>query len=118
MRQNSASNYLNNEVGSTAKLPAAFKQMKVAGADGLISIAGAFTLLNSPLIAELTLAERIPSCHGFKFTVASGGLISLGPDMTAIAVDGATYVDKILRGAKPGRSARAATDQDGNCSQP
>jgi len=89
------------EVGSSSELPAAFKQMKQSGAHGLISIAGAFTLLNSQRIADLTLAERLPSCHGFKFTVASGGLISLGPDMTAIATDGATYVDKILRGAKP-----------------
>ena len=45
MRQNSACDCLKFEVGWTAELPAAFKQMKVAGADGLISIAGAFALL-------------------------------------------------------------------------
>jgi putative tryptophan/tyrosine transport system substrate-binding protein len=33
--------------------------------------------------------------------VVAGGLISLGPNMVAIAIEGANYVDKILRGAKP-----------------
>ena len=33
--------------------------------------------------------------------MVAGGLISLGPNMVAIAMDGASYVDKILRGAKP-----------------
>jgi putative ABC transport system substrate-binding protein len=33
--------------------------------------------------------------------VVAGGLISLGPNMTAIAMEGANYVDRIMRGAKP-----------------
>jgi putative ABC transport system substrate-binding protein len=45
--------------------------------------------------------HRLPSCHGLRDTVVAGGLISLGPNMVAIAMDGASYVDKILRGAKP-----------------
>ena len=56
---------------------------------------------NGKRIADLALAHRLPSCHGFKETVLAGGLISLGPDLVAIGRQAATYVDKILRGAKP-----------------
>ena len=52
-------------------------------------------------IALLTQQHRLPSCHGFRDTVVAGGLISLGPNMVAIAIQGASYVDKILRGEKP-----------------
>jgi putative ABC transport system substrate-binding protein len=89
------------EAGSSNELPLVFQTIAQSNIDGLISIAGAFTLLNSTRIAQLTLQHRLPSCHGFKDTVVAGGLISLGPDMTAIPMEGANYVDKIMRGAKP-----------------
>jgi putative tryptophan/tyrosine transport system substrate-binding protein len=89
------------EAKSSADLPALFEEIEQSKTDGLISIAGAFTLLNSKQIALLTQQHRLPSCHGFRDTVVSGGLISLGPDMVEMAIEGANYVDKILRGAKP-----------------
>ena len=39
----------------------------------------------------------MPSCHGFKETVAAGGLISLGPDLMTLARQGASLIDKIIR---------------------
>jgi putative ABC transport system substrate-binding protein len=90
------------EVASPTELPVIFKQMKESGADGVVSVAGAFTFNNSEQIGQLTLQERLPSVHGFKDTVASGGLMSLGPNMTSIAISGAGYVDRVLRGANPG----------------
>jgi putative ABC transport system substrate-binding protein len=89
------------EAKSSDDLPALFQEIERGKADGLISIAGAFTFANSTKIALLTQQHRLPSCHGFRDTVVAGGLISLGPDMVAIAIEGANYVDKILRGAKP-----------------
>ncbi len=89
------------EAKSSDDLPAVFQEIEQGKADGLISIAGAFTFANSTKIALLTQQHRLPSCHGFRDTVVAGGLISLGPDMGAIAIEGANYVDKILRGAKP-----------------
>jgi putative tryptophan/tyrosine transport system substrate-binding protein len=47
-------------------------------------------------IGQLTLQERLPSVHGFKDSVASGGLMNLGPNMTSIAISGAGYVDRVL----------------------
>src|SRR4029077_12994027 len=89
------------EAKSSEDLPPAFEQIEQSKADGLISIAGAFTFVNSTQIALLTQQHRLPSCHGFRDTGVAGGLISLGPSMVAIAIEGANYVDKILRGAKP-----------------
>jgi len=89
------------EAKSSADLPALFEEIKQSKADGLIIIAGAFTLLNSKQIALLTQQHHLPSCHGFRDTVVAGGLISLGPDMVQMAIEGANYVDKIMRGAKP-----------------
>ena len=56
----------------------------------------------SKQIADLSLSHRLPSFHAFRETVADGGLISLGPDFNVMANQGAQYIDKIIRGAKPG----------------
>jgi putative tryptophan/tyrosine transport system substrate-binding protein len=82
-------------------LPAAFDRIQRIGASGLIVIAGLLTSINSKTIAELSLSHRLPTCHGFREAVVAGGLISLGPDLFAIARQGAVYVDKIIRGDKP-----------------
>ena len=57
--------------------------------------------LSAIALADLALANGLPSCHGFKETVAAGGLISLGPDLMALARQGASLVDKIIKGARP-----------------
>jgi putative ABC transport system substrate-binding protein len=69
--------------------------------EAVIVVAGAFTYANSKAIADLALANGLPSCHGFKETVAAGGLISLGPDLMALARQGASLIDKIIQGARP-----------------
>lgn len=88
-------------VESANDLPTAFDQMQRSRANGLIVVAGLLTSINSKMIAELSLAHRLPSCHGFRETVVAGGLISLGPDLFAIVRQGAVYLDKIIRGARP-----------------
>jgi putative tryptophan/tyrosine transport system substrate-binding protein len=81
-------------------LPAAFDEIQQSNVGGLIVIAGLLTAENSKTIAELALAKHLPSCHGFREAVVAGGLMSLGPDLFAIARQGSVYVDKIIRGAK------------------
>jgi putative ABC transport system substrate-binding protein len=83
-------------------LAAKFRQMEQSDAEGLIVIAGALTYVKGKEIAELALAHRLPSCHAFYETVRAGGLVSLGPDIPAMAQQGAVYIDKIIHGAKPG----------------
>ena len=64
-------------------------------------IAGALTYAVGVQIADLALTHRLPSCHGFKETVAAGGLVNLGPDLVEMAKQGAEYADRIIRGASP-----------------
>jgi putative ABC transport system substrate-binding protein len=53
-------------------------------------------------IAELALKYRMPSMFQDRVTVENGGLISYGQKITDFYERSATYVDKILKGAKPG----------------
>lgn len=57
---------------------------------------------NRILINRLALREQLPSMHGFREYVESGGLISYGPNTPRLFRRAAEYVDRILRGAKPG----------------
>jgi putative ABC transport system substrate-binding protein len=53
-------------------------------------------------IAELTSKHRLPSMHGVRENVDAGGLMSYGPSLGAQARRAGSYVDKILKGARPG----------------
>ena len=53
-------------------------------------------------IAELAISVRLPAIYTFREYVQSGGLMSYGSDLPDLYRRAATYVDKILKGAKPG----------------
>jgi len=57
---------------------------------------------NRILINTLARREQLPTMHGFREYVDSRGLISYGPNTPQLFQRAAEYVDKILRGAKPG----------------
>jgi putative ABC transport system substrate-binding protein len=52
-------------------------------------------------VAALAAAARLPAVYGFRDHVDAGGLISYGVDYAENFRRAATYVDKILKGAKP-----------------
>jgi putative ABC transport system substrate-binding protein len=56
---------------------------------------------NRELIARLAATHLLPSIYAFRPYVASGGLLSYGPDPDDLFRRAASYVDRILRGAKP-----------------
>jgi len=69
----------------------------------------AFLALATPLIrsqrvtvAELALKHRLPGMFGPKENVEAGGLMSYFSDLEETSRRAATYIDKILKGAKPG----------------
>jgi putative ABC transport system substrate-binding protein len=82
-------------------LESAFDEMKRSQVQGLLVIASSLTLGNGKRIADLALTYHMPSCHGFKETVALGGLVSFGPDFRAIVQQAARIVAKIIKGEKP-----------------
>ena len=53
-------------------------------------------------LVELALTHRLPTMFRSKASVEAGGLIAYGPDFLDLYRRAATYVDKILKGAKPG----------------
>ena len=57
---------------------------------------------NARLLTELAAKYRIPAVYMTKEFVVVGGLLSYGVDFADVFARGAIYVDKILRGAKPG----------------
>lgn len=70
--------------------------------------AGAVLVLSTPLfiagarpLAELAMKHRLPTMFGPREHVEAGGLMSYSPDRADLWRRGATYVDKILKGAKP-----------------
>jgi ABC-type uncharacterized transport system substrate-binding protein len=70
--------------------------------------ASALTVLNGVVflgarkrLADLTAKNRLPAAYGAREYVDAGGLMSYGPDYADLFRRAATYVDKILKGAKP-----------------
>jgi putative tryptophan/tyrosine transport system substrate-binding protein len=57
---------------------------------------------NAARIASLALNMRLPTTFEFAVPVRAGGLMSYGPDLADLYRRAADFVDKILRGAKPG----------------
>src|SRR5262249_36210644 len=57
---------------------------------------------NPRLLAELALKHRLPTMFGLKDNVAAGGLMSYAPDPTELWRRAAVYIDKILKGTRPG----------------
>ena len=69
--------------------------------DAVIVAADAVFSEQGRLIAEAALSNRIATIGVYRDHVAAGTLMSYGPDITAYHRQAATYVDKLLRGAKP-----------------
>ena len=59
-------------------------------------------IYNGARIAALALNMRLPTIFEQALPVRAGGLMSYGPDLAALFGRAADFVDKILRGAKPG----------------
>jgi putative tryptophan/tyrosine transport system substrate-binding protein len=90
------------EISSVADLTGAFDRIKKEHLEAVLVVAGVLTYESGSLIAELAVTNGLPSCHAFKETVAAGGLISFGPDLFALGLQGANLVDKIIKGSRPG----------------
>ncbi len=69
---------------------------------GLIVFPGNFTTVHRALIISLAARLRIPTIYPYRYFVHDGGLVSYGVDVLDLFRRAPTYVDRILRGAKPG----------------
>jgi putative ABC transport system substrate-binding protein len=69
---------------------------------GLICAAAPLTINNRNLIVSLASRHRMPAIYPFRFFVADGGLVAYGADVINFYRQAAGYVDRILKGEKPG----------------
>jgi putative ABC transport system substrate-binding protein len=69
---------------------------------GLIVVAAPLSIVHRELIITLAARHRLPAVYPLRFFVTSGGLISYGPDTIEPYRRAAGYVDRILKGEKPG----------------
>ncbi|MFZ1058183.1 MAG: ABC transporter substrate-binding protein [Candidatus Rokuibacteriota bacterium] len=67
----------------------------------LLVLADRLFLHNRARIMEFAAQNRLPGVHAYRELVEAGGLMSYGPSYAGMHRRAATYVDKILKGAKP-----------------
>ncbi|HEV2548202.1 MAG TPA: ABC transporter substrate-binding protein [Stellaceae bacterium] len=69
---------------------------------GLVVTPSGLTMMHSGVILKLAAQYKLPAVYGYRDLVVGGGLISYGPDWLDQYRRAAEYVDRILRGEKPG----------------
>jgi ABC-type uncharacterized transport system substrate-binding protein len=80
----------------------AFKVV-MGGHPGALSVyGGPLTYMRRQQIADFAIKNRLPTIHSLKEYAEAGFLVSYGPNLPTAYRRAAAYVDKILRGAKPG----------------
>jgi putative ABC transport system substrate-binding protein len=84
------------------ELPAALKGAVARRAGGLFVWEDALLLPLRRRILDLATTHRLPAASQYREFAEAGGLLSYGPSLSGHFRRAAVYVDKILRGAKPG----------------
>ena len=90
------------EASTPEEIERAFAAMKQKRAEAVIVSADPIFFGQGRQIVELAARYRVPSMFYQREHVELGGLISYGQDVAVFYRRAATYVDKILKGAKPG----------------
>lgn len=90
------------EAQSTAEIERGVVGLARERVQGMIISDDNFFLGQLRQLVELTLKHRVPTMFANQQFVEAGGMVSYGPDVVDYFRRSASYVDKILRGAKPG----------------
>ena len=87
---------------NTAELVSAFETMKKQDINGLIVQADDLFIREGKRIVELAATHRVPAIYRLGEQVSVGGLMAYGPSIPDMYRRAALYIDKVLKGAKPG----------------
>jgi putative tryptophan/tyrosine transport system substrate-binding protein len=79
----------------------AFAAMAKERVGALLVLSDAMLNSHRTRLADLAARSRLPAAYGVRESVEAGGLMSYGPSFLDLHRRAATYVDKILKGAKP-----------------
>jgi len=89
------------EARGPADFDRAFSDMTSARADALTLLPSNMFLREHRRLVDLAAKNRLPAVYGSREFVDAGGLMSYGANQVDLYRSAATYVDKILKGAKP-----------------
>jgi ABC-type uncharacterized transport system substrate-binding protein len=90
------------KVAEVAEFENAFKTARSERAGAIHVLPSPFFNAHRARLIELAARYRLPAVYEFKNYVEDGGLMSYGPSINAMYWGMASYVDRILKGAKPG----------------
>jgi ABC-type uncharacterized transport system substrate-binding protein len=88
-------------VRDTTEVQEAFAKLGRGRESGLVVPPDPLTIVHHELIMKLAQQHRLPAVYAFRTYVAEGALMSYGPDPYDVFRRSASYVDRILKGAKP-----------------
>jgi putative ABC transport system substrate-binding protein len=89
-------------VNEARDIDAALSSMTAKRPDAVLVVSDALTNVNRKRILDFAATHRIPAMYEFGYYVEDGGLMSYGPNFDDMWERAAVYVDRILRGSKPG----------------
>ena len=89
------------EVRGPDDFETAFQAATRVRAGALVVLDDALVFTHRTWIVKLAAKSRLPAIYGFREFVDAGGLMSYAPNLADMYRRAATYVDKILKGAKP-----------------
>jgi putative ABC transport system substrate-binding protein len=90
------------EVRNAGDLDAAWQSASATRVEAVIAVSSRLMTTNRQRIIESSRERRLPLASGWGPWAKEGALFSYGPDLNAMTRRAASYVDKILKGAKPG----------------
>ena len=89
------------EARGPADIDRAFSEMTRARAGALTVLSTPMFIIERRRLVDLAAKNRLPALYPTRDSVDAGGLVSYGPNLADSFRRAATYVDKILKGAKP-----------------
>ena len=90
------------EVRTASDIGSAYDALAAGGVEVVVVEQSTMLIVSRKQIAEAAAAKKLPTVYGYREHVEAGGLISYGVNLNSCFHRAAYYVDKILKGTKPG----------------
>jgi putative ABC transport system substrate-binding protein len=89
------------DIQTADDLPAAFAAGAREGAQGVVTTAESIFVVERNRVVQLAAKHRLPGMHPYRLMVDAGALMAYDPYTSDLQRRAATYIDRILKGAKP-----------------
>jgi putative tryptophan/tyrosine transport system substrate-binding protein len=89
------------EIGSPSEINMAFSAMTKRQVESVVVFGGSTFFTSRATLADVARQYKLPIAFPWREGAAAGGLLSFGPSLPALWRGSATYVDRILKGARP-----------------